>query len=60
MCQRVDLLFIKTRLTPLKGMTIHRSELMTVLIGVRCLEFLKQQLKLCIENIHMWLDYQCV
>ena len=44
----------------MKGMTIHRTELMTFLIGVRCLEFVKQQLKLCIENIHLWTDSQCV
>ena len=53
---KVDLVFTKTRLTPLKGMTIPRAELMAVLIGVRCLEFVKQQLKLAIEGIHLWSD----
>ena len=58
---KVDLVFTKTRLTPLKGgMTITRAELMAVLIGVRCLEFVKQQLKLAIEGIHLWSDSKCV
>ena len=57
---KVDLMFTKTRLTPVKGMTIPRAELMAVLIGVRCLEFVKQQLKIVIEGSHLWTDSQCV
>ena len=57
---KVDLLFAKTRLTPVKGMTIPRAELMAVLIGVRCLNFVQQQLKLSIVDNFLWTDSQCV
>ena len=40
-----DVIFSKTRLAPLKKMTIPRLELMAVVIGVRCLQYVKQQLK---------------
>ena len=38
---RSDILFSKTRLAPLKEMTISRLELMAVLIGVRCVKLSK-------------------
>ena len=41
-------------------MTIPRLELMAVVIGVRCLRFVKQQLNISIEGIHLWTDSQCV
>ena len=47
---KVDLLFSKTRPAPLKEMTIPRLELMAVVIGVKCLRFVKQQLKLSVEG----------
>ena len=43
---KVDLMFTKTRLTPVKGMTVPRAALMAVNIGIRCLEFVRKQLKL--------------
>ena len=49
---KIDLLFSKTRLEPLKKITIPRLELMAVVIGVRCLRFVKQQIKLPIEGTH--------
>ena len=55
-----DLLFCKKRLAPLKEMAIPRLELMAVVIGVRCLRFVKQQLNISIEGIHLWTDSQCV
>ena len=48
---RSDLLFSKTRLAPLKEMIIPRLELMAVLIGVRCVKFVKEQLKISVEGI---------
>ena len=57
---KVDLLFSKTRLAPLKKITIPRLELMAVVIGVRCLRFVKQQIKLPIEGTYVWTDSQCV
>ena len=57
---RSDLLFCKTRLAPLKEMTIPRLELLAVVIGVRCIRFVKQQLNIPIERSHLWTDSQCV
>ena len=57
---KTDLLFTKTRLTPVKGLTIQRAELMTVLIGIRCLEFVKTQFKLPVEETYLWTDSHCV
>ena len=55
-----DLIFSKTRLAPLKKMTIPRLELMGVVIGVRCLKYVKEQLKVSIEGLHVYTDSQCV
>ena len=41
-------------------MTIPRLELMAVLIGVRCVNFVKEQLKISVEGINIWTDSQCV
>ena len=53
-------MFIKTRLTSVKGMAVPGAELMAVLIGVRCLEFVRKQLKMPIEEVCLWTDSQCV
>ena len=45
---------------PVKRMSIPRAELIAVLIDVRCLEFVKQQWELVIENIHLWSNSKCV
>ncbi|XP_053390171.1 uncharacterized protein LOC123560839 [Mercenaria mercenaria] len=57
---QVNLVFAKSRLAPLKEITIPRLELMAVLIGVRCLKFVRDQLKLDIKNMYVWTDSQCV
>ena len=54
-----DLIFSKTRLVPLKKMTIPRLELMGVVIGVRCLKYVKEQLKVSIEGLHVYTDSVC-
>ena len=41
-------------------MTIPRLELMGVLIGVRCLDFVKSQLTCSLETIIVMTDSQCV
>ncbi|XP_053380514.1 uncharacterized protein LOC128548907 [Mercenaria mercenaria] len=57
---QVNLVFAKSRLAPLKEITIPRLELMAVLMGVRCLKFVRDQLKLDIKNMYVWTDSQCV
>lgn len=57
---KVNLNFAKSRLAPLKGMTIPKLELMAVLIGVRCLKCVRVQLKLPIKQVCLWTDSQCV
>ena len=57
---RLDLIFAKTRLAPIKQITIPRLELMAVLIGVCCIQFMKVQLGLPLANIYMWSESQCV
>ena len=52
--------FSKTRLAPLKNSTITRLELMAVVIGVRCLSFVKSQIKVPIAATYLWTDSQCV
>ena len=58
--QKADLIFSKTRLAPVKKMTVPRLELMAVVIGVRCLRFVTAQLKIPIESKYLWTDAQCV
>ena len=57
---KADIIFSKTRLTPLKEMTIPRLELMAIVIGVRCVKFVKDQLKFPIKTTYIWTDSQCV
>lgn len=57
---KTDLIFSKGRLAPLKGMTIPKLELMAVLIGVRCLEFVRKEINLPVDDIIVFTDSQCV
>jgi len=57
---KVDLIFSKTRLAPLKGMTIPRLELMAVLIGTRCVKYVQRELNVPILEMFIWTDSQCV
>ncbi|XP_062592781.1 uncharacterized protein LOC134254255 [Saccostrea cucullata] len=56
----VNLLFSKTRLVPLKKLTLPRLELLAVVIGVRCINFVEKQLKLPVTEKILWTDSQCV
>ncbi|CAG2198095.1 unnamed protein product [Mytilus edulis] len=57
---RSDLIFSKSRLAPVKEMSIPRLELMAVLIGVRSLIFVKSELDISIEEMYLRSDSQCV
>ncbi|CAC5398794.1 unnamed protein product [Mytilus coruscus] len=47
---KCELIFSKSRLAPIKGMTIPKLELMAVLIGVRSQKFVKTELTLVIDK----------
>ena len=54
------LLFAKSRVSPLKGLTIPRAELLVCLIGVRAIKFVQKQLKLENAPVLGWSDSRCV
>ena len=56
----VNLLFSKARVAPIKKLGIPRLELLVVLIGVRMLKFVQEQLQLPVEKKVLWTDNQCV
>lgn len=56
----VNLIFSKARNAPKKRLTIPRLELMSTLIGVRCLRFISKELKLENTEKILWTDSQCV
>ena len=55
-----NIIFSKARLAPTQEISIPRLELLAALIGVRCIKFVERELKLKIEQKHIWLDSQCV
>ena len=54
--RKSTLIFAKSRIKPVKGMTIPRMELMGALIGTRALLHVKQQLALPIAKQILWSD----
>lgn len=58
--RRVDLVFSKTRLAPIKDISIPRLKLLAAVIGTRCLKFVQKEMKLNIDSKHIWLGSQCV
>ncbi|VDM99499.1 unnamed protein product, partial [Onchocerca ochengi] len=53
------LVFAKSRIAPIKGMTIPRLELLAVLIGVRAARFIIMQLELETTAVALWSDSKC-
>uniref|UniRef100_A0A0M3IF98 Integrase catalytic domain-containing protein n=1 Tax=Ascaris lumbricoides TaxID=6252 RepID=A0A0M3IF98_ASCLU len=53
------LVFSKTRLSPLRDISIPRLELMACVIGVRALTYVEKQLKVAIEKKVLWSDSKC-
>ncbi|XP_052785982.1 uncharacterized protein LOC128221411 [Mya arenaria] len=58
--KKCDLIFAKSRLAPIKEMTIPKLELMAVLIGVRSTHFVEKQLKIKLKAKIVMSDSQCV
>ena len=57
---KAEIIFSKSRLAPVKKLTIPKLEIMAVLIGVRSLCFVKEQLRLDLDICFLWTDSQCV
>ncbi|CAF1418291.1 unnamed protein product [Didymodactylos carnosus] len=55
-----NLSFTKTRLAPIKTLTVPRLELMAALIGVRIPKFVEKELKIKIVKKYIWCDSKCV
>ena len=56
----VNLVFTKSPLCPLTGLTVPRAELMAVLIGTRCMQYVKKHLNLHFRNFCLWTDSKIV
>ena len=56
----VNLVFSKARVAPTKQLSIPRLELLAVLIGTRCLNYVTEQLQLQVTDRTLWTDSQCV
>lgn len=57
---KCNLVFAKTRLAPIKKISIPRLELMAALIGVRSVRFVMEQIKLPFKNMYVMTDSMCV
>ncbi|VDN95758.1 unnamed protein product [Brugia pahangi] len=55
-----SLIFAKSRIAPIKGMTIPRLELMAILIGTRAAQFVITQLDIVNTRIILWSDSKYV
>ena len=54
-----QLLFVKTKVTPLKVTTLARLELQAAYVGVRWLQFSLEQSRLAVSAVHAWSDFCC-
>lgn len=57
---QVNLTFSKTRVTPKRKLSLPRLELLAVLIGIRCMNWVEKGLKSEVREKHLWTDSQCV
>uniref|UniRef100_A0A1I7VXR2 Integrase catalytic domain-containing protein n=2 Tax=Loa loa TaxID=7209 RepID=A0A1I7VXR2_LOALO len=53
------LIFAKSRIAPVKGITIPKLELLAILIGVRATKFIVKQLEIEDVRVTLWSDSQC-
>lgn len=52
-------MFAKSRIAPIKGITILRLQLLAILIGVRAAKFVLSQLELKNISVMLWSDSKC-
>ncbi|VDK20767.1 unnamed protein product [Anisakis simplex] len=57
---KVQLIYAKNRLNPIRELTIPRLELMAALIGTRALQFVEHELGLVVTSKCIWSDAKCV
>uniref|UniRef100_A0A1I7V740 RNase H domain-containing protein n=1 Tax=Loa loa TaxID=7209 RepID=A0A1I7V740_LOALO len=53
------LFYAKSRIAPIKGITIPKLELLSVLIGVRAAQFVVKQLNIISYHVTVWSDSKC-
>ena len=56
----VKLLFAKSRIRPMKDVTIPRMELLGTVLGIRAILYVKNQIKVPISKMYLWSDSKCV
>lgn len=56
---KTSLIFAKSRIAPIKGITIPRLELLAILIGVRAAQFAVNQLEINNLQVTLWSDSKC-
>ena len=55
-----NLVFARTRVAPLKELTLPRLELMAALVGARLAKYLIRESRLCFSKLTLWSDAKCV
>ncbi|VDN01939.1 unnamed protein product, partial [Onchocerca ochengi] len=56
---KISLIFAKSRIIPIKGMTIPKAELLAILTGVRAVKFVIKQLDFENAKVTLWSDSRC-
>ncbi|MCP9264189.1 Pao retrotransposon peptidase family protein [Dirofilaria immitis] len=56
---KTSLIFPKSRIAPIKGITIPRLELLAIIVGVRAAHFVINQLNLGKVPVTLWSDSKC-
>ncbi|MCP9263590.1 Integrase core domain containing protein [Dirofilaria immitis] len=56
---KTSLIFAKSRIAPIKGITIPRLELLAIIVGVRAVHFVINQLNLEKVPVTLWSDSKC-
>ena len=57
---KTNIIFAKTRVAPVRKITIPRLELLAVVVGVKCLKFVKEKINVPFRKTRLFSDSQCV